>query len=103
MLAKQARLQARHLAGVLAKLVESAATNAPAAVAHGDPDQLLTSEQAGISRRTWRRLISTGELRGCLVGREYLARRADVRAYIDRCTISTNGATTLRLELAGSA
>ncbi len=60
-------------------------------------DQLVGAREAGIPRRTWRRLIATGELRGCLVGREYLATRGDVDAYrranvVRRCPGSSNNA-----------
>jgi len=79
-LADRARmLLAEHsLPEVLARLVTEVV---------GDPraygDELVNWRAAGVPRRTWHRLISSGELPGALVGREYLARRADVAAYVE--------------------
>jgi hypothetical protein len=47
-------------------------------------DELINAHQAGIPPKVWRRLITSGELAGTLIGREYRASRADVTAYVER-------------------
>lgn len=41
-------------------------------------------KQAGISRRVWQRLVSSGELPAVRIGRAHMARPADVRACMER-------------------
>lgn len=103
-LADRARtLLAEHsLPEALARLVTEV-TGTPQAYG----DELINWRTAGIPRRTWHRLISSGELPGSLVGREYLARRADVQAYVQSCRVtprvpSSNGMSSDLVNLLAS-
>lgn len=67
-------LASHDLAGAIARLVVELKT-APAPA-------LMNAQAAGISRRTWRRLVASGELKASLIGRELFATREDVARLI---------------------
>jgi hypothetical protein len=48
----------------------------------GDPVQLVNATVAGVGRAVWNRAARSGALRAKKLGREYVARRADVAAWL---------------------
>ena len=47
----------------------------------GDPDQLVNSTKAGVSRPVWNKAARKGLLKAKRLGREYVATRADVATW----------------------
>jgi len=68
-----------------------------------DPlDELLTFDDAlqvlGTSRPTLYRLLSSGDIRGLKVGKQWRFRRADLNAYMERSPVATTSAPAAELE-----
>jgi len=67
---------------LVAALADALAARLGAHSASPDGERLIGPDDAGISRRTWRRIVRSGELPGVKIGRELRARRADVSAWL---------------------